>query len=319
MLSRVAERVYWYGRYCERIESSARLLSVYSNMLLDLPGGIKHIWEDLIKITGQSEAFYQQYKHPTERNVVKYIITDRKNPASLVCSVSAARENARTTREIIPTEVWTRINELYLYVQKYSDNALKQSSRHKFLTDVITYCNQMTGLLYGFMSHGTPYNFIQIGMNLERADMTSRILDVGSINLLQVQDDIPDSYDDILWMNVLRSLSAFQMYRQHVRDRVNGTDVVDFLILDSEFPRSINHCLGQIESCFARLPRHDQVLREVNHSQRVINKIDTDALIESGLHEFIDEIQIDFGEIHELVGQTWFGYGISQAQLQEAN
>ena len=314
MLSRVAERMYWYGRYCERIENTARLLNVYSNLLMDLPGGVKHIWQDLIKITGGTEAFHEKFKHPTERNVVKYLLTDKKNPNSLVCSVSAARENARTTREIIPAEAWEKINELYLYVQKNSDNALKQGSRHKFLGDVITYCHQLTGLLFGFMSHGTAYNFIQIGMNLERADMTTRIVDVGCINLLTEQENIPDVYDNVLWMNVLRSLSAYQMYRQYVKDRVNDKDVVNFLLKDKEFPRSVSHCMGELENCFQKLPEHDQPLREVTHTQRVISKIDTAELIKSGLHEFIDEIQIDFGDMHSIVGQTWFGYAVSQSQ-----
>ena len=314
MLSRVAERMYWFGRYSERIENTARLLSVYSNVLLDLPVGIKKLWEDLINITGNKESFNKIYKRPTERNVVKYMLTDKTNPASLVCAVSNARENARTTREIIPTEAWEKINELYLYVQKNGDKALKQSSRHKILNNIITYCNQTTGLLSGFMSHGIPYNFIQIGMNLERADMTTRIVDVGCVNLLEEQDHIPDAYDDILWMNVLRSLSAFQMYRQHVQDRVNGTDVVNFLIKDPDFPRSVIHCLEEIEDCFKKLPEHDRMLREITHTQRVIGNMDTRVLIKSGLHEFIDEIQIHFADLHSMLGETWFGHSTSQTQ-----
>jgi uncharacterized alpha-E superfamily protein len=318
MLSRVAERMYWYGRYNERVENTARLLSVYSNLLMDLPGGVKHIWQDLIKITGGIDSFYENFKHPTERNVVKYLLTDKKNPNSLVCAVSAARENARTTREIIPAEAWEKINELYLYVQKNSDNALKQSSRQKLLNVVITYCHQMTGLLYGIMSHGSAYNFIHMGMNLERADMTTRIIDVGCINLLQVQDDIPDAYDNVLWMNVLRSLSAYQMYRQYVKDRVNDKDVVNFLLKNQEFPRSVSHCMTELKTRFMKLPDHDLPLREVTHTQRVIKKIDSEELIKSGLHEFIDEIQIDFADIHSVIGQTWFGHGAVQSQQQSS-
>ena len=111
MLSRVAERMYWFGRLNERAENTARLVSVNANLLLDLPKMVKHIWADLINITGGSEFFYKKFTRPDERNVVKFILADETNPASLVCSVKAARENARTTREIIPAEAWEKINE----------------------------------------------------------------------------------------------------------------------------------------------------------------------------------------------------------------
>ncbi|NNE37928.1 MAG: alpha-E domain-containing protein [Gammaproteobacteria bacterium] len=318
MLSRVAERMYWFGRYCERVENTARLISVYSNLLLDLPLNIKNIWGDLIVITGCDDLFFEKFKNSNERNVIKFLLTDKDNPGSLICNINAARENARTTREIIPTESWEKINELYLYVQKNSQNALKQNARFKIIGEIISYCHQMTGLLFGTMSHGQAYNFIRIGRNLERADMTSRILDVGCVNLLQEQENIPDEFDDILWMNVLRSLSGFQMYRQHVQDRVNGEDVVNFLLKNQDFPRSVSNCLMVLERCMANLPDHDHPLREVTHSQRVIKKMDPPQLIESGLHEFIDEMQINFAQIHAIVGQTWFGHEISQQQEQSA-
>lgn len=322
MLSRVAERMYWFGRYCERSENIARLINVNASVSLDLPGMVKHMWSDLIEITGSAGLFYEKYPEADERSVLRFMLTDRSNSGSLICSVGAARENARTAREIIPTEAWEKINEFHLYVKQNSDRALGKNTRHKYLTDIITYCQQMTGLLFGGMSHGNAYNFIRIGRNLERMDMTTRILDVGCINLLQEQADIPDAYDNILWMNVLRSLSAYQMYRQNVKDRVNGEDVVDFLIKDREFPRAVNQCLAELENCFSMLPGHDLPLRTVTHAQRVVNKMDTSKLMQSGLHEYIDGIQVDIADIHESVQQTWFGYipeGTAQSQVQTSS
>ncbi|NNE38766.1 MAG: alpha-E domain-containing protein [Gammaproteobacteria bacterium] len=314
MLSRVAERMYWFGRYCERVENTARLISVYSNLLLDLPVNVKNIWGDLVKITGSDEQFSQKYKLSNERNVIKFLLIDKDNPGSLICNLNAARENARTTREIIPTELWEKTNELYLYLQKNSQNVLSQKAKFKIIGEIINYCHQMTGLLFGTMSHGQAYNFIRIGRNLERADMTSRILDVGCVNLLQEQENIPDEFDDILWMNVLRSLSGFQMYRQHIQDRVNGEDVVDFLCRNNDFPKSICHCLIELERCLSKMPGHDHPLREVSHAQRVIDKMDTPKLITSGLHDFIDDMQINFAHIHTIVGQTWFGHEVQQQE-----
>lgn len=314
MLSRVAERMYWFGRYCERIENTARLVSVYSNLTLDMPGLVKHIWSDLVAITGDTGPFYRKFKAGNERNVTRFMLTDRSNPGSLICSINAARENARTTREIMSAEAWEQINGLYHYVRSHGEDALKRNARHRFLSDVIRYCYQMTGLFFGNMNHGNAYSFIFMGRNLERADMATRIVDVGCINLLQEQAHIPDAYDHILWMNVLRSLGAYQMFRQNVKERVNGEDVVNFLIKDMYFPRSVNHCLGEVEHCFARLPGHEQPLREVRQTERIVNRIDIPALMQSGLHEFIDEIQIRFARIHTSVGKAWFGYGKSQSQ-----
>lgn len=309
MLARTAERMYWFGRYNERAENTARLVTVNANLLLDLPGMVKHVWADLINITGGASRFHERFSRTDERNVVKFILADENNPASLVNCVRMARENARITREIIPTEAWEKINEFHLYVRKNVDKALKREGRHKFLNDVLTHCSQMTGLIQDNMSHGNAYEFIRIGRNLERADMTTRIVDVGCINLMTENSGIPDSYDNILWMNVLRSLSAYQMYRQYVLDRVNGEDVVAFLVKDTEFPRSVGHCLFELESSFSRLPHNDLSLRSINHSRRVINEADVEKLMDSNrLHTFIDEIQIDLAEIHTQVAQTWFGY-----------
>jgi uncharacterized alpha-E superfamily protein len=320
MLSRVAERMYWFGRFNERAENTARLVSVNANLLLDLPKMMKHVWADLVNISGGYEQFYKRFTRADERNVIKFILADASNPASLVCTVKAARENARTTREIIPAEAWEKINEFHLYVKKNVEKALKREGRHRFLNDVMMYCQQMTGLLFGNMSHGEAYNFIRIGMNIERSDMTTRIVDVGCMNLMQEQAEIPDAYDNILWMNVLRSLSAYQMHRQNVLDRITGRDVVEFLLKDDEFPRSVGHCMSELEYCFSKLPHNDLPLRSITHLSRIINETDLDKLMASNrLHAFIDDIQIDLGNIHSQVEQTWFGYNAEPMEQTETS
>lgn len=305
MLARVAERMYWFGRYVERAENMARLISVNTNLVLDLPR-VKHVWGSMIDITGSSEEFKARFSQVNERNVVKFLLEDESG--SLRAAVRRARENARTTREIIPTEAWERINELHIYVNRNLEKAIKRDGRHKFLSDVIAHCNQLTGQMAGNMSADTAYNFIRIGRNLERADMTTRIVDVGCINLMSSQEEITE-YENILWMNVLRSLTAYQMYRQHVRDRVNGEDVVDFLLRDENFPRAVAHCLNEVCQCCERMPRSDPVTRAISHSQRLVSTNDAIALLkESRLHEFIDEIQLDLADIHNNVAETWFGH-----------
>lgn len=296
--------MYWFSRYIERAENTARLISVNTNLTLDLPK-IKHIWGSMIEISGADEQFFKRFTKVDERNVVKFLLEDE--PASIRASLQKARENARTTREIMPSEVWEKINQLHLYLTRHVDKGIKRDGRHEFLNDIIGHCNQLTGLLAGSMSSDTAYNFIKIGRNLERADMTTRILDAGCMHLLHPEQPDLVEYDSILWMNVLRSLTAYQMYRQHVQDRVNGEDVVEFLIKNDKFPRAVLHCVNQLYECCEELPNNDAALRSISHVQRMLNNTDVIAsLKEEKLHDFIDELQLDLAGIHAQVASTWF-------------
>ena len=311
MLSRVAERMYWFGRQVERAENTIRLINVNANLILDLPRVSNQIWAGLIDITGSNLLFYKKYTRADERNVIRFLLTDKSNPGSLVSTVKMAREDGRVTREILPSEAWERINEFYLYVNRNAEKSLKRDGRFKFLNEVTRYCSQITGQLFDGMSHSHAYSFVRLGINLERADMGTRIVDVGCLNLLRKNETTPGIFDDLLWVNVLRSLSAYQTYRQQVKDRVNGEDVVDFLLRDRDFPRSINHCLYEINKCFTRLPGDDAPLRAVTQTQRLVHETKIEGLLETGVHEFIDEIQIELGNLHTLIGQTWFGHEIA--------
>lgn len=305
MLARVAERMYWFGRYLERTENIARLINVNTNLALDLPK-VKHIWGSMIDITGTTTEFGERFTRLEERNVVKFLLDDEHH--SIQASIRRARENARTTREIIPTETWEMVNELHIYVRQNLDKGLTRAGRHRFLTGILSRCQQVNGLLSNNMSENAAHYFIRIGRNLERADMTTRIVDVGCLNLMQPDADLTE-YENILWMNVLLSLSAYQMYRQHVLDTVNGEDVVDFLIKDDKFPRAVSSCLTAVQNCCERLPKNDPALRTVNHVRRVVAGSDViDLLKESKLHEFIDDLQQDLADIHNSVANNWFGH-----------
>lgn len=306
MLARTAERMYWFGRYIERAESMVRLLDINTNLVLDLPK-VKHIWGSVIDISGVAEEFKERFTRPDERNVVKFLLEDES--CSIRAAVRRARENARTSREIIPAEAWERVNALHLYLRRNLDKGVKRDGRHKFLSDIINSCYQLTGLLAGNMSDDEPYSFIRLGRNLERADMTTRIVDVGCHNLANPDQGDITEYENILWMNVLRSLTAYQMYRQHVQDRVNGEDVVDFLLRNERFPRAFVYCLNQVHMHCMTLPKNDLVMRAITHAQRMANSQDIlDIYRNDGLHAFIDDIQLELGEIHNQVAATWFGY-----------
>ena len=305
MLSRVAERMYWAGRYLERAENTARLVRVHGNMLLDLPARAGRTWEQLLTIFANQDEFARRYDHADEAAVVGFFIADTANPCSVLSSLELLRENIRTTRDIVPTEGWECVNELYLYARRELPRAGSERTRHRTLSEVIAASQQVTGLLAGTMSHGTGYQFLRLGRNLERADMTTRVLDVPAASLLNLPEEVAP-YRYTLWMNVLKSLSAYQMYCQYVRRRIVGEDVIDFLLLDVQFPRSFRHCLGEIASSLESLPRNEAALAESRAMLAELADADGASLDAAALHECLDRLQRQLGALHRRIADTWF-------------
>lgn len=318
MLSSVAERVYWLGRYLERVENAARLLKIYSAMLFDLPRGTSVDWSTLIDISGSHVKYAEIYQSFDEKQVVNFLLAHTENPGSIFSSLAMARENARTSREVIPSETWEQVNALYYTVKENINPRLSRSARYTLLEEIITDSQRIEGLFVSSMSHNQTYSFIEIGRKLERADMTSRLVDVGSINLLPAfagktqQRLFLEPYENIVWINVLRCLGAFQAYRQQVHNRVSGNMVVPFLLKDEEFPRAIGFCLGALIEHLDKLPNNDDVKRAVTRVKRITREVDVSQLLDKGLLEFIDELQISIADIHEEISRVWFSPVISQ-------
>lgn len=318
MLARVAERIFWLARYVERAENTARLITVYSKLLLDLPRGTKIGWESLIEIVGNRELFDSIYAEANEPNVTKFLLTDPRNLSSLFSTIELARENARTTREVLPSAAWELINGLHLRARELEGSRLSRSATATLMQNLIEQSQILTGMLSGSMSHNHAYDFMRMGRMLERADMTTRIVDAGTGALFKNEDldlhpeasGLPDTYDNILWMSVLKSLSAYQMYRQYSLDKVEGSEVVSFLIKDSFFPRSVTHCLMDIEHCLPKLPRSDEVLRAILATKRNTDNLDVKTMSKLALHKFMDELQVEFSTIYQAISSTWFNPGI---------
>ena len=335
MLSRVAQNIYWMARYIERAEDTARIINVNTNLLLDLPRNMTFGWLPLIFIVGAEKQFFE--KDPNrladETTVVKFLISDSDNPGSIISSLASARENLRTTRDTVPQEAWEQINGLYIFAR---DHVPTRRGRFEFLRRVIHGAQQINGMLAGSMSRTAAYDFVWLGRFLERADMTTRILDVRSANLLpragqsatlklaQEQDRIESSqtqattvdrkeqnpFESIQWMSVLKSLSAYQMYRQQIRLRVGGPDVLRFLLQDESFPRAVSFCLKQLEICLQELPKNATPLAGIAALKQRLGAATVPDLAHEheALHEFIDNLQIGFGELHEQIAAAYFAH-----------
>ncbi len=307
MLSRVAQRVYWMARYAERAENTARIINVYTNLLLDLPRNTSIGWHSLVKITGSKNLYNELYNEDLERNIIKFLLADSRNPGSLLNSLSYARENARTIRGILPREGWEAVNELYHSAKTELPSALSRRKRYDYLAFLIGSVQQLTGLLAGTMTHNYGYHFVRIGRNLERADMTSRILDTMTVDtfLDESQKDITP-YDYVLWMNVLKSLSAYQSYRQEVQTAVSRGNVLQFVMQNTDFPRAILHCLFEIQNSTQKLPRHLKPIRALNRTIKMVESTDFSKLSSKQLHKFMDTVQLDVANFNQRFSETYF-------------
>ena len=306
MLSRSAERLYWLARYLERTENIARLVSVHMNLLMDLPKGVEMGWRQLIQINTSEQEFFEKNNVANERNITRFLLVDATYSGSLFSSLSAARENIRTSRELLPDEAWEQVNEIYLFAKNNLDTVGNRRHRVLFLNEILKGCQRFTGLLSGYMSHNNPYRFILLGRNIERADMTSRILDLASLLLSESRSDEMRQYETILWMNVLKALNALLMYRQQMRSRVKGDDVLNFLLLDTSLPRSVACCIAEISYCISRLPNNDKLPLKLVELETYVQAIDTRQTTQEQLRGVLDGIQNMLGGLHSQIADNWF-------------
>ena len=306
MLSRSAERLYWLARYLERTENTARLMNVTMNLIFDLPYGSEVGWHTLLEISGVENEFHATHQEKSEITITHFLLADLNNPSSLFSSLAFARENIRTSRELMPDEAWEQVNELYLYVGKNLDTLADRRGRVVFLQEILRGCQRFTGFMAGAMSHNDSYRFISLGRNIERADMTTRMMDFSSVLLAENRSSILREHESILWINVLKSLNASLMYRKHVRQAIQGQDVLEFLLKNADFPSSVQHCLTEIADCVKKLP-HSEALE--THIQSVETHLANINMAESSalqLHEIIDILQTEFNRLHQQIAQTWF-------------
>lgn len=311
MLSRVANSIYWMSRYLERAENVARFISVNLNLLLDMPTEEDKQWKPLIMTTGDHELFEKRDSEYNQEAVLRFLTFDRDYPNSIVRCLGAARENARSIREIISSEMWEHINNFYLELTSEQSVRLAFKDPHRFFKIIQMRSHLFTGLLDSTMSHGEPWNFARIGMMMERADKTSRILDVKYFMLLPQASLVNAPIDHIQWMAVLKSASAFEMFRKQ-HHNITPHKVADFLIFDARFPRSIRHCVNKAKQYLHRISGTPEGAA-INLAEKRLGRIqadleytDIEEVIETGLHEYLDSLQVRINGVGEAIGITFF-------------
>ncbi len=318
MLSRVADAIYWLNRRIERAENIARFIDVNFNLILDSPTGVVQQWEPLVVTAGDLPLFRERYGEVTAENVIQFLTFDADYQHSILSCLWAARENARGVREVISREMWEQVNSFYFLVKEAAPEQ-PTCVLHEFFTQIKMASHLFAGVMDATMSHNEGWHFGYLGRLLERADKTTRLLDVKYFMLLPQGEAVSDTLDQIGWMALLKSASAYEMYRKRSQ-RITPTGVAAFLVLDPKFPRSIRFCFQQAEASLHQITGtpigswQNSVERSLGRLQSELDYLTIEEILQNGLHEFLDRLQVQIKGIDSKIAKTFFAHP-SQSSL----
>jgi len=311
MLSRVADSMYWMNRYLERAENYARFLDVNFNLSLELPPKIAQQWMPLVITTGD-KLLYESLNDKADKNKVIYFLSfEEKNANSILSSVTKARENARAIRPEITKEVWEQINYIYYLVKDgKSSSQWKKKDPRNFFNEVKKGCQLLNGIFDSTISRTDGWHFGKIGQLIERADKTSRVLDVKYHMLLPATESVGSPFDLIQWAALLKSVSAYDMYRKKY-GKLNSSSICEFLVLDKVFPRSMLRCLAHAEQSLHKITGggegySNSAEKQIGILKSQLEYEDIDGIFKFGLHEYLDEFQLKLNEVSGAVFDTFF-------------
>jgi uncharacterized alpha-E superfamily protein len=307
LLSRVADRLYWGARYVERAEDTARVVRSFGDLLVDLPSDVPLRWEPLVALTG-SDPLVSETKGETE--ILQFLIADQENPGSIISSVGRARDNLRSTREVLPREAWYALNGLQQYVASEAERAVARRTRDRFLGRVIDDSRRLDGVLESTMTRAHPYWMWRLGRLIERADMTTRVVGLRAASILQLRAlNLADDHDEVQWMSALRSVSALQMYQRATHGPIEGPSVVRFLLYYSPFPRSVQGCLDEIRSVVGQLPDSAVVVGALDATDAVLASCEPSADDGARLDSATESVQQALADLGAAIHDRYLSVG----------
>ena len=275
MLSRVAESLYWMARYIERAEDLTRLLAVNFNALLDTHSAEDALqgWHPLVNITGDEDLFTASYPHTNAESVIDFLLWHPLNHNAVTACINRARENARSVREQISSEMWEQINKLYFLVRDTSRSTVL-ANPSEFFQEVRNGSQAFQGITSATLMHGEPYHFIHLGMFLERADKTARILDAKYLSLNTLPRESAET--SLQLIALLRSCSAFEPFRRSAKGELDIEHVAYYLLLDHDFPRAVLFCLDASLKALDILGSTNAESLKITHPRRTLGRISAD-------------------------------------------
>lgn len=308
MLSRVANALYWMVRYIERADNLARMLEVNEQLLLDVaePGlaRLDTFWRPIILSTGDDKLFSELHPEGGNREIVHFLSIDERNPNSVRSAIAQARENARTVRDQLSEALWEELNGLHLFLRSEDAGRLLLANPPHFHETIRKAGYVINGIISSNLAHDEAWHFMDLGRNMERADKTTRLLDITSF---LPREGAEASLVDHHWTAILHACGARNVFQTIHREHPTPVKIVEFLVLDREFPRSVRYCIDRADAALHQIsgsPRGSFANEAERVSGRLLASLaygSADEIMKAGLHPFLDDLQGHFNRIGEEV------------------
>jgi len=294
MLSRTADHLFWLARYTERAENLARLLDItwQTSLVPQKEDNARRNWQAALLCHDQLPSYLETYEEVTAENVLAFMVFDPNNPSSIYSCLKSARENAHAVRGTLTQEMWETINETWLALLNFSKRNLRDEELTDFFEWVKKRSSLSRGVTFGTMLHDEAFYFIRLGTYLERADSTARLLDV-KYYMISEGETLGPAADYYQWGALLRSVSAFEIYRRGYRGSVVPSQVADLLITRADMPRSLNACMIEVEAMLDKLSNHHskETQRLAGQLSAQLRYADIEEILEEGLHPYLEIFQ----------------------------
>ncbi len=310
LLARYAESLFWSARYLERVENLARVIDV--TQTFEASGRAAQAWESVVRINADEEPFRNRYGTPSPELVRRFYLLDADNPTSIPAAVAAARQNARTLRPLISTEMWRQLNEFHAWISTLTEEDILADRLSTLCARIKESVQLQTGITEGTFFRDQGWFFLQLGRQIERADQTTRLLDIKYHLLLPSLADVGSALDLSQWHALLRAAAGYHAYRRVYPRSLTPASVADFLLLNGAFPRSTLLCVRLAEWTLDQL-RHRYGLAVRGSAERLeelragLEERDIQQIISSGLHEFLDWVQRMLNAAAAEIGDAFFG------------
>jgi uncharacterized alpha-E superfamily protein len=306
-LARFAGNIFWLARYLERAENLARILDINQTYSRDNREGPN--WQRVLDLYVDTENFEKRYQLADAKSVLSFYVLDKSNQASIVSCMRAARENARTVRHLISTEMWAHLNVAYGKTSRLGQSDIRVSALSPTLKDIILQCQSFEGIIEGTFLKDEPWCFYQLGKYIERADQTTRILDMGYDRLTI---DEGDAIAWVQWNVLLRSLSGYHAFAARHPGAQHPFEIVSFLLYDTGFPRAVALCIERLSARFDDIEKRHAGR---HHAMLAKSRRELEYAIETGpgtkftareLHAYLDRLQLKIADLSENIAATYF-------------
>jgi uncharacterized alpha-E superfamily protein len=297
------------ARYVERAENLARILDINETFARDAQG--ENDWLPVLRLNCDEERFLERYRRVEAGNVVRFYIIDERNPNSIRRIVHAARENARSIRHLISLETWVQLNVFYNWVRGLNSRNLRLTELSRVCAQIKEGCQLHYGIANGTLYRDQVWSFYRLGTYIELCNQTTRLLDIKYHSLLPSWRDVGTPIDVAQWNALLRYAAAYHGYRRVFPHQMTPTTVAGFILFNPRFPRSITHCVREFKAALGHLLANEE-LRHVEFPRAELDALEALAartpedVIGSGLHEFLDDVQVKLNALGTQITATFF-------------